>query len=155
LFDRFPRQRVVIIQSLDRRFHQLTPTFATHDQRGFDLAKLDHVGRLRNAVHAVAGSRKSRHTEPWIKQPTRLAGNEAAANALLQLITLSSLGRVPGAQKRRSRIPVINSRRPAGSLNRSYSGPSFASTSSLVQISCGRVYPKDSTQTRVYFMGNS
>jgi hypothetical protein len=64
---------------------------------------------------------------------------------------LASDGRVPAGHMRRSRMPVMSSSRPSGSLSRSYSGRSRVSISTEVSTSSGSAVARDSMQVWLNF----
>ena len=73
----------------------------------------------RWAKDAVAGSSMSRDTAAWMKSSTCDAPRADLARTARPAAALASDGRVPTGQNRRSRMPVISSSRPKGSLRRS------------------------------------
>ena len=73
----------------------------------------------RWANEAVAGSSMSRDTAAWTNNSTRSAGRAERARSAFPAAALAAEGGIPAGHTRRSRIPVINSSRPKGSLSRS------------------------------------
>jgi hypothetical protein len=63
-------------------------------------------------IEAVAGSRKSRHTDACTSNPIRSLGQWARSSAARPARAATELGGVPDGKKRRVRMPVINSSRP-------------------------------------------
>ena len=91
-------------------------------RHAFETSKICVVGGspiLRCANEAVAGSSMSRLTALWMKSSTCSALSPDFASTARPAAALASDGRVPTGQTRRSRMPVMSSRRPSGSRRRS------------------------------------
>jgi hypothetical protein len=73
---------------------------------------------LRCAKLAVAGSSMSRHTAAWINSSTCSARIADFASTARPAAAEASEGRVPAGHTRRSRMPVISSKRPSGKRSR-------------------------------------
>ena len=152
-----------VVQFVNCRLNELPAPFAPHDQSRANLPKLDHVGHLHDPaqqpqtrVRHVVDQTLSRQAKTMMHTASRrrlqvIAAyrpvHECADFAPLdprrsrlpcrRLRCSCSLGKVPRGQNRRSRTPVISSKRPSGSRSRSYSGANRRSISPEVTISSG------------------
>ena len=84
-------------------------------RQALEMSKTAAFGATPNRActrAAVAGSRKSRDTEQFRMHSIWLPGIPARARAYLPAMVAASLGFVPFSQKRRSRMPLMSSRRP-------------------------------------------
>jgi len=148
----------------DRVLDQHSAALGSDHQARLDLAQLDHVGHLEHAgeqaearVGDVVDEAVAGQAEPVVDEagggrfeeiaadravddrPEQPAINSRLGDGPLGRFDAFSLGRMPGGQNRRWRMPVMSSSRPSGSRSRWYNGVNWASICSDVTISSGKV----------------